>query len=223
MSFRVKRLLEHTQRYGVEALSTADLLALILCSAGSATTKQREKALQLIEKLLAERETTSALLSTDIYELFDAEFENDLASRLTALLELHRRLARPGEPRYQIRCPGDAARLVMPEMQALKQEQMRVLLLDTKNCVISSHILYKGTVNCSVLRVAELFRPALVRNCPAILVCHNHPSGDPEPSKEDRTVTEQIVEAGKTLDIELADHLIIGEGKYVSLKMQLRW
>jgi DNA repair protein RadC len=78
-------------------------------------------------------------------------------------------------------------------------------------------------VNSSVLRAAEIFRPAVVRNCPHVIVCHNHPSGDPSPSPEDIAVTEQLIEAGKLLDIELLDHLVIGNPRYASLRERLHW
>ena len=100
---------------------------------------------------------------------------------------------------------------------------MRILVLDSKNQVVENIDRYSGTVNSSVLRAAEIYRPAITRNCPAVLVCHNHPSGDPTPSPEDIAVTEQLVQAGKVLDIELVDHLVIGNHKYVSLKEQMRW
>lgn len=219
----VKRVLEQSQKYGVEVLSTAELFTLILCGNGAASTKQREKALQLIQRLLADRNTTAAILGTDVYELFAAEFDDRLAYRLAALLELNRRLARPAEPRYRIASPKDAARLVMPEMSHLKVEQMRVLALDTKNQVVLNRVLYQGTANATLLRIAEVYRPAVVRNCPAIILCHNHPSGDPTPSPEDFATTEQVIQAGKLFDIELVDHLIIGHNTYVSLKEKLHW
>ncbi len=219
----MKRVLEQSQQYGVEALSIAELFTLILCGNGAANAKQREKALQLIQRLLAERNTTAAILGTDVYELFAAEFDDKLAYRLVALLELYRRLARPAEPRYRIKCPADAARLMMPQMSHLKIEQMRVLVLDTKNQVVLNRVLYQGTANATLLRVAEVYRSAVVRNCPAIILCHNHPSGDPTPSSEDIETTEKVIQAGKLFDIELVDHLIIGHSKYVSLKEKLRW
>jgi DNA repair protein RadC len=217
----LKRVLEHSQQYGVESLPTAELLTLALC--GDGTARQREKALGLIQQVMTERTGTSELLSTDIYELFDREFDEKLAYRLVALLELIRRLSRPYERRYQITCPADAARLVMSEMRLLKQEQMRVLVLDTKNHVILNRVMYHGTVNSTAVRVAELFRPAITRNSPAIILCHNHPSGDPKPSPEDIAVTEQLVHAGKLLDIDLVDHLVIGDGIYTSLKEKMHW
>src|SRR5947209_4532540 len=100
---------------------------------------------------------------------------------------------------------------------------MRILVLDTKNQVVENINRYRGTVNSSVLRAAEIFRPAVIRTCPGVIVCHNHPSGDPTPSPEDIQVTEQLVEAGKVLDIELLDHLVTGNQRFVSLKERLRW
>jgi DNA repair protein RadC len=100
---------------------------------------------------------------------------------------------------------------------------MRILVLDTKNRVVENISRYQGTVNSSVLRAAEIYRPAIIRNCPAVIICHNHPSGDPTPSPEDIAVTEQLVAAGIHLDIELVDHLVIGNQRFVSLKEKLRW
>src|SRR5207244_5597617 len=115
-----------------------------------------------------------------------------------------------------------ATRAVMP-MTYVTTGQMRVRVLETKNAVVESITRYRGTVNGSVLRAAEIFRPAIMRNCPGVIICHNHPSGDPTPSPEDISVTEQLVEAGKVLDIDLLDHLVIGNHRFVSLKERLRW
>jgi len=134
-------------------------------------------------------------------------------------MELGRRLliASPHD-RPQIKSPADAANLVMFDMGLLDHEELRVILLDTKNHVLGIETVYKGNVNTSVIRTAELFREAVRRNCAAIIVVHNHPSGDPTPSPEDVRVTEQIDQAGKVLDIEVLDHLIVGQQRYVSLK-----
>jgi DNA repair protein RadC len=216
----VKRVFEHAQQYGIEALSISDLLALVLFGTG---TRQSEKTLHQIQEMLDEHTSISELLRKDEHALLEYGFPQKFAHRLAALLELTRRLSCAAEPRYRITCPRDAANLVMPEMRQLTTEQLRVLVLDTKNQVLLNRVLYRGTVNGSILRVAEVFRPAIARNAPAILVCHNHPSNDCVPSPEDIDVTEQLVQAGKLLDIELVDSLIIGDGKYVSLKEKLRW
>ncbi|TMC18862.1 MAG: DNA repair protein RadC, partial [Chloroflexi bacterium] len=149
------------------------------------------------------------------------------ASQLKAALEIGRRLGMmQSEEKYQIKSPADAANLVMPEMMYLDHEQVRILILDTKNQVVENINRYQGTVNSSVLRSAEIFRPAIIRNCPAcpaVIVCHNHPSGDPTPSPEDVAVTEQLVKAAEFLDIDLVDHIVIGSHRFVSLKERLRW
>ena len=95
---------------------------------------------------------------------------------------------------------------------------MRVLLLNTKNQVMGISEVYKGSVNTSLVRVAEVFRDAIKENCPAIVVVHNHPSGDPTPSSQDTEVTSQLVKVGQLLDIEVLDHVVIGHQSYVSLK-----
>jgi DNA repair protein RadC len=141
------------------------------------------------------------------------------ACQLKAALELGRRLmvASPN-PRPQITCPADAANLLMSEMSVLEQEHLHVLLLDTKNYVLSSPMVYKGNVNTSVIRVAEIFKYAIRENATAMIIAHNHPSGDPTPSPEDVQVTQRIVEAGRLIDIEILDHIIIGHQRFVSLK-----
>ncbi len=146
------------------------------------------------------------------------------SAQVKAALEIGRRLAlvQP-DTRYKISTPADAANLVMLDLAYLDTEQMRILLLDAKSHLVEKASLYQGTANSSVLRAAEVFRPAIIRNCPGLILCHNHPSGDPTPSKEDIETTKQLVEAGRILDIELVDHIIIGHQRFVSLKEHLRW
>jgi DNA repair protein RadC len=138
---------------------------------------------------------------------------------LQAAIELGRRaqLGTDAE-RKQIRSPADAAQLMMGEMSVLEQEEMRVMLLDTRNRVLGVETVYRGNVNTSIVRTSEVFREAIRRNAPAVIVFHAHPSGDPEPSPEDVSVTRSIISAGKLLDIDLMDHIVIGHGRYVSLK-----
>jgi DNA repair protein RadC len=120
--------------------------------------------------------------------------------------------------RTQIRSPADAAGLLSLEMAHLDQEQLRTVLLDTKNWVQGVATVYIGSVNMAQIRVGEVFKEAVRRNSTALIVAHNHPSGDPTPSPEDILVTMRIVEAGKLLNIECVDHLVIGQGKYVSMR-----
>jgi DNA repair protein RadC len=164
--------------------------------------------LEVAEQLLTHYGGLGRLMQAERVELRHEYGLGDVrVALLRATLELGRRLNLPQmEEKYQIISPADAARLVMPEMAYLDHEQVRVIVLDTKNQVVCDVVLYRGTVNSSVQRAAEIFRPAIIRNCPSIIVCHNHCSGDPTPSQEDITVTKQLVAAGQLLDIELTDH-----------------
>jgi DNA repair protein RadC len=138
--------------------------------------------------------------------------------RIKAALALGLRLTEPTGDRPVINSPADAAALVQPEMSLLEQEFLRVMLLDTRNRLLDIVEVYHGAVNSSQVRLAEVFKPAIQRMAPAILVCHNHPSGDPTPSPDDVAVTRAMVQAGKLLDVDLLDHLVIGGSRYVSLK-----
>lgn len=140
------------------------------------------------------------------------------AHRLRAALELNQRIARQSVIRPQITSPADVAKLLLPDMSALDHEQLRVVVLNTKNRVLLIETLYQGTLTTAEVRVAEVFKTAIRMNGSAILICHNHPSGDPSPSPEDVTLTTQLVQAGRLLDITVLDHLIIGGGQWVSLR-----
>ena len=122
------------------------------------------------------------------------------------------------EQRAQIRSPSDAAQLMMVEMSHLDQEHLRVICLDTKNRVQKIQTVYIGSLNSSMVRVGELFKDAIRLNSAALIVIHNHPSGDPTPSPEDVHVTRQIIDAGKLLDVDILDHLVIGAGRYISMR-----
>ncbi len=136
---------------------------------------------------------------------------------LLALLDLIKTLMTPN-PRTQIKSPADVAGLLLFELSYLDQKQLRTMLLDTKNRVQCIPTIYIGSLNASMVRVGELFKAALQWNSAALIVVHNHPSGDPTPSPEDVLITHQIVEAGKLLDVEVLDHLVIGQGKFVSMR-----
>jgi DNA repair protein RadC len=139
--------------------------------------------------------------------------------RLLAELRASYRPVAHGEPNaYQVRSPQDVADLLAPEMETLAQEQLRVILLDTRNRVLDVVMVYQGNVGSAVVRMAELFRDAIVANAPAIILAHNHPSGDPEPSEDDVRITKDATQAAKLLSIDLLDHVILGQGRFVSLK-----
>ncbi len=196
---------------GTPAVSQIELLAVLV--GGS-------QQLRIGQQLIAKYKELSAILKAPLCELEQIPgLGRAAAARLKAAFELGKRFQqeRPDE-RPQIRSPADAANLLMMEMSLLDQEHLRLLLLDTKNRVLEMPTVYIGNLNTSVIRVGELFRYALRVNCAGIIVVHNHPSGDPTPSPEDVQVTRQIVEAGKLLDVNVLDHLVIGSQKFVSLK-----
>ncbi len=204
--------------YGPQALSHAELLAILL-----RTGRRGESALALARRLLARFGGLGGLMGADLRALAEVEGIGPAkAAQVLAALELGRRAAWARDPdRPQILSSADAARLLVPALGGLPQEQFWVLLLDTRHRVVGRTILYQGSVDTTLLRTAEVFREAVRRNCPAVLVAHNHPSGDPSPSPEDRAVTEDLVRAAELLDIRLLDHLVVGRGRYVSLRE--RW
>jgi DNA repair protein RadC len=211
---------ERLQHFGPQALSMAELLAIIL-----RTGTRGDNALELANKLLSKYGGLPGLVRADFRELCAEHGMGEAKSaQVKAALEIGRRLALVQvDARYKISTPADAANLVMLDLAYLDTEQMRILLLDAKSQLVEKASLYQGTANSSVLRAAEVFRPAIIRNCLGLILCHNHPSGDPTPSQEDIETTRQLVEAGRVLDIELVDHIIIGHQRFVSLKEHLRW
>ncbi len=153
----------------------------------------------------------------------DAVLLNALRINLSLLGELAVRYdvaTRPEGPEDppSIGCPEDVRKLLGPEMSGLAQEQLRVLLLNTRNQVVGQRVVYQGNVNSSMIRPAEVLRPAVMEAVPSIIVCHNHPSQDPTPSPEDAAITRELAQAGKLLGIELLDHVVIGGERSVSLK-----
>jgi len=206
-----ERLLKH----GAVTLQTAELLAIIL-----RVGTRGENAIELSARLLREHGGLGGLLSAETAYLCAVRGMGEAkTAQLKAALELGRRLSILTEDaRPRISSPIDVFNLMMLEMGYLAQEQLRVLCLDTKNYVVAQQVVYQGTVNSSVVRVAEVFKPAISRTCPAIVVVHNHPSGDPAPSSDDVRTTEQLRKAGELLDIELLDHIVVGHNCFVSMK-----
>jgi DNA repair protein RadC len=202
---------------GAEALSTAELLAIVLRSG-----LPGENVLRLAERLLVQFDHLPGLARATVTELTEANGIGPAkAAEIKAALEIGRRLvASSPEERPRVTTPDDAFHLLKSEMMFLDQEHLRLILLDTRNRVLRTPTLYVGSLNTSVVRVGELFRAAIRENAAAFIVAHNHPSGDPSPSPEDINVTRQIVQAGKLLDISVLDHIIIGSGRFVSLKQR---
>lgn len=200
---------------GAKALSNAELIAILLRSG-----IEGRNVLQLAQELIADLGGLAGLLRTSYDELCARKGIGPAkASQLKAAAELGRRLAvATPEDRPTIQSPEDAAGLLLYEMGALEQEHLRVLLLDTRNRLMRTVEVYRGSLNASLVRVGEVLRDAVRSNAAAVIVVHNHPSGDPTPSPEDVALTRAIVEAGNLLDIEVLDHLVIGKGRFVSLK-----
>lgn len=213
---------EQLQLSGPQSLSMEELLALIL---STESTTERVQVLRKIQKLFATCGDLQGVLCAEFGEICLAHgFGEHRAAQLQAVLEFAKRLAAHApEKKYQIRSVDDVVSLVRMDMMYLDTEQMRVLVLDTKNYVLANLCLYQGTINSAVLRAAEIFRPAIARKAAHLIVCHNHPSGDATPSPEDIEVTKQFVAAGQVLDIELLDHVIIGNPRSVSLKELMHW
>lgn len=206
---------ERLARHGAQALNTAELLAILL-----RVGVEGENAVQVGQRLLRQFGGLQGLQRATMDEVrLQRGLGEAKAATLKAAIELGRRLTleAPNE-RPAINSPADAAALVMYEMGSLEQEHLRVMLLDTRNQVLDIVELYHGSLNSSMVRVGEVFKPAVRRNCASILVVHNHPSGDPTPSPDDVSVTRALVEAGKLLDIEVLDHLVIGQNRFVSMK-----
>ena len=206
---------ERLRDYGPENLNNAELLAIIL-RVGTAA----ENVVHLAERLLATFGGLPGLRRATFSELRNEHGLGEAkAAQLQAALELGKRLlAAQPEERATVRSPQDVANLLRGEMALLEQEHLRVVLLNTRNQVMGVQEIYKGSVNAAQVRVGEVLRPAVRENCPALVVVHNHPSGDPTPSPQDIAVTKELVEAGKLLDIEVLDHIIIGQGGHVSMK-----
>ena len=206
-----ERPVNRLREAGPQAVSNVELLACLLQS--SDALSQAGALMSKFQDLNTLSRATEAEL-TAIEGIGPAQ-----AARLKAALEVGRRmLAETPEDRWQIRAPGDAAHVLMPLLGHQPREQLVVLVLDTRNRVLHQETLYAGTLNTSVVRIAEVFGVAMQHNAAAVVVAHNHPSGDPDPSPEDVALTRRLVQAGKLLDLEVLDHLVIGCNRWISLR-----
>ncbi|ERK32051.1 MULTISPECIES: RadC family protein [Clostridium] len=202
--------------YGAESLSNTELIALIL-RCGS----KNENVLGLSSRVLETVDGLNGMLSAGIEDFLQINgIKKAKASRLIALCELTKRINsyRGTAEEIKITEPRIVANILMNEMQNLPQEVLKLIILNTKNVVISIKEVFKGSLNSSIVHPREIFSEALKKNAASIIICHNHPSGDPTPSKEDINITLRIKECGKIIGIELLDHVIIGNGNYASMK-----
>lgn len=206
---------ERLLKYGAEILSNSELLAIIL-----RTGTTNENVMSLSSRVLKESGGLNGLLRLLPEEIMTLKgIGVAKASQIIAMAELSKRFKsyKSGE-QYKITQPKDVAELVMEEMRYLKEEHLRVVMLNTKNIVISVKDVSIGSLNSSIVHPREIFIEAIKKSSASIVICHNHPSGDPTPSAEDISVTKRIKECGKLLGIDLIDHIIIGNGNYISLK-----
>lgn len=196
---------------GANALSSVELLALVIGG---------DNGLILANVLIRTFGTVGHVSRASVWELMEISgIGLATAHRIQAIFECGRRVMHERRPeQMRITSPGDVANLLMPDMQHLEREHLVVVLVDTRNQVIAVETIYKGSLNSAAIRVTEIFQSAVKANAAAIVLAHNHPSGDPSPSREDIHVTREIVKAGKLLDIQVLDHLVIGAGRFVSMK-----
>ncbi|MGQ9823686.1 MAG: RadC family protein [Desulfotomaculales bacterium] len=206
---------ERLLKEGARSLTDAELLAILL-----RTGTSRNTALDLAAVILANFNGLRGLVQASVEELSAVKGVGPAkAAQIKAALELGKRLAADaGEERAVIKTPADAAGLVMEEMRHLDREHFRALLLNAKNQVIGQEVISIGTLNSSAVHPRELFKSAIKRSAAAVILVHNHPSGDPSPSREDVDVTRRLVEVGRLIGIEVLDHLVIGDNKFSSLK-----
>jgi len=206
---------ERLEQYGPESLSTAELLAIVL-RVGS----RGESAVRLAERLLSEFGGLAGIARARIPQLSALPGVGlAKAAQLQAAFELGKRLATSVDgPKAVVRGASDAAALVMEDLRHRQQECLGAIFLDTRNQVICVRILTVGTLTGSPAHPREVFREALAQGCASLIICHNHPSGDPTPSKDDIALTARLVQVGELMGVPLLDHIVIGGGRYVSLK-----
>ncbi|WP_048827955.1 RadC family protein [Bacillus sp. B-jedd] len=200
---------------GPASLSNHELIALLL-----RTGTKDESVLQLSNRLLSHFEGLRLLKAASLEEITTIKgIGKAKAIQLMAALELGGRVANlTNNDRYVIRSPEDGANYVMNEMRFLSQEHFVCLYLNTKNQVLHKQTIFIGSLNASIVHPREVFKEAFRRSAASIICLHNHPSGDPTPSREDIEVTKRLAECGKIIGIDVLDHLIIGENKFISLK-----
>ncbi len=206
---------ERMMLYGAQALSNAELLAILL-----RTGTYQESAVHVAQRLLLECGGLRMLTDMSMEQLTEIKGIGEAkALQIQAGIELGRRLARSAmNETVTIRSPQDVAALLMEDLRYLQKEHFVCLFLNTKNHVIGQETLSMGSLNASIVHPREVFRAAIKRSSASIVCAHNHPSGDPTPSPEDVEITKRLVQAGEIVGIDVLDHIVIGDKRYVSLK-----
>lgn len=206
---------EKLYKYGVEKLSNSELLAIII-----RTGSKEKTALEVSQNLLALDKMGLAFISQcTIDELSKVEgIGKCKAAQILAAFEIGKRASNYNNDYVKINSPKDVVNLLMESLKNNKREHFKILLLNTKNVVISIEDISIGSLNSSIVHPREVFKKAIKRSSASVILVHNHPSGDPTPSKEDIKVTRRLIESGEILGIKVLDHIIIGYNKYTSLK-----
>lgn len=214
---RDERPREKLIKYGAEQLSNSELLALII-----RTGSKNRTAIQLARNILGTAGGLSSLDDLSIDEMKNLKgVGRAKGTQIRAFVELSKRfLAAEGPAKININNPRDVANLIMPELRFAPQEIFKSVLLDVKNQVIAVRDISRGSLTSSPAHPREVFREAVRKSSAAVILAHNHPSGIPEPSEEDIQLTVKIFEAGELLGIELLDHIVIGDGNFISMKEQ---
>lgn len=210
----LERPRERMREVGAAALSLRELIAILV---GSGT--EGRSAVGIAGELLGSYDGSLRRLSVAVPEELSRVrgVGPAVAARLAAALELGRRLAREEpESRERIAGPRDVYERCAPTLRDLRQEEFRVLLLNTQHAVIREVVVTRGILDASIVHPREAFRTAIIESAAAVILVHNHPSGDPLPSGEDREVTRQLIEAGRVVGIPVLDHVVVGDGRYVS-------
>ncbi|MDN4607141.1 RadC family protein [Sporosarcina highlanderae] len=206
---------ERLIRQGAASLSNQELVAILL-----RTGTKEESVLLLANRILNSFDKIQDLKDATVEEMMAVKgIGQAKAVQVLAAAEIGKRIYRKhSEGRYVIKSPEDAAAYLMTDMSSLLQEHFVVLFLNVKNEVLHKQTIFIGSLNSSIVHPREIFREAVKRSAASIIVSHNHPSGNPAPSPEDIEVTKRLVEAGAIMGIELLDHVIIGDHRFISLK-----
>lgn len=204
---------EKLLKYGSNFLTDEELLAIIL-----GTGNKGEDVLELSKRILNDIGGIHGLLTCSVEEFMAIKgIKTAKATQILSVCEFYKRLSKPRK-RLRVKKPSDIVSLIMTDVFFMEQEVFMVITLNSKNNILSKKEIFKGSLNSSLVHPREVFKEALKSSAASIIVCHNHPSGDPTPSKEDINVTKRIKECGNIMGIELLDHIIIGDNNYISLK-----
>lgn len=204
---------ERLRALGAQALTSAELLALVLGTGTGALS-----AVELGDALLRRAGSLRKLVQTPVASVIDYEGMGEAkALAVFAALEVGRRLAQETEAEgAALRGPRDVWRYYAPMMEPLTVEEFHVAILDSQHRLERDILVSRGILNSSLVHPREVFREAIAERAASIVLVHNHPSGDPTPSADDRAITSQLVAAGRLLDIPIQDHVVVGRGRYVS-------